>query len=540
MRSTLLGLAALVCWSAGLLAAGCGSRTELRPGSVGASGGEPGVEPLPECLSQFDCPQPEPSQCGFAVCNRGVCELNLGPACDDGNPCTIDVCTADLGCQFMDGRVDADGDGAFASGNITDPKAALGCGSDCDDANAEVRPGGVELCDALDNDCNGVVDDGTALQAPALAPVRVSRTQDPDCPASDPACVRSSATGLAFDGEWFGATMTTQVRRSKGEFQRIDRSGALLDGPQPLSRVNAESYGGPLVWTGERYLTAYQDARQDDNYEIYFDVLNRKGQRLVEDVRVTNADDFSLRPSLVWTGAEALLVWDDRRFEGAGDASALFGQRVSLDGELRGANERLTPVGAYGEAPSIALSDARVGIAFVELRADGRPGLKFMTASRTLTDPSTPLEIPFDDPDGANVTALGDKFAVTFHQHGDVIGSSIFGVLIGPQGIELMPRSLTVGRHARGHATYSYGDRFVMVWADDKDGPYQLYAQTFDARLSPVSPILRVTSTMTDTVGPAIAPASDGAMGVLYTDQGSGKPQTFFTRLDCRAAFQDR
>jgi hypothetical protein len=334
--------------------------------------------------------------------------------------------------------------------------------------------------------------------------------------------------------------MTTQVRRDQGEFQRIDRSGNLLGGPQPLSRINAESFGGPLVWTGERFLSAYQDARQDDNYEIYLDVLNRQGQRLIEDLRVTNADDFSLRPSLVWTGAEALVVWDDRRFEGTGDAAAIFGQRVSLDGELVGGNVRITPPGTHGEAASIALSDTGVGIAFVELRADGSAGLKFMTASRSLDEPSTPIDVPFDDSNDAVVTALGDKYAVTFHQHADVIGASIFGVLIGAQGIELLPRSLTVGRHTRGHATYSYGDRFVMVWADDQEGNYQLYAQTFDKKLAPVSPILRVTNTTTDTVGPAIAPASDGAMGVLYTDHGSGKPQTYFTRLDCRAAFQNR
>lgn len=540
MHLSFLARGALVFSSGWLLTLGCGSRTELAPARVVGAAGEGGLEPLPECLSQFDCPQPPPGQCGSAVCNQGVCELDLGSKCDDGDACTVDTCEAGV-CKFVSGRVDADGDGAFASGTTADPKAQLGCGKDCDDSNAEVRPGGVELCDALDNDCNGIVDDGTSLQAPMMAPIRISRQTDAACPTSEPQCVRSEASGLAFDGQAFGATMTTKVQRSQGEFQLLDRNGNLLDAPQSLARVNAESYGGPLIWTGERYLTAYQDARQDGNYEIYFDVLNGKGQRLIDDLRVTNADDFSLRPALVWTGMESLVVWDDRRFEGTGDASAIFGQRISLEGQLLGANSRLTPSGAFGEAPSIALSETGVGIAFVELRADGRAGVKFMTASRGLENPSQPIDIPFDDPDGPVVTALGDKYAVTFHQQGDTsVGASIFGVLIGSGGIELLPRSLTVGRHARGHTTYSYGDRFVMVWADDKDGPYQLYAQTFDKKLAPVGERLRVTSTMTDTLGAAIAPASDGAMGVLYTDKGTGKPQTFFTRLDCRAAFQDK
>jgi hypothetical protein len=36
-----------------------------------------------------------------------------------------------------------------------------GCGPDCDDADPDVRPGVVEICDEIDQDCDGVVDEGT-------------------------------------------------------------------------------------------------------------------------------------------------------------------------------------------------------------------------------------------------------------------------------------------------------------------------------------------------------------------------------------------
>jgi len=36
------------------------------------------------------------------------------------------------------------------------------CADDCDDSRPDVRPGGTEVCDGADNDCNGVVDDGTS------------------------------------------------------------------------------------------------------------------------------------------------------------------------------------------------------------------------------------------------------------------------------------------------------------------------------------------------------------------------------------------
>ena len=530
MRASLLSRAVLVTSSGWLLVLACGSRTGLPPGALATAGteGVAGAPFEPACTIDADCPQPPPGRCGVAACTDGVCLLQLGPTCDDGDPCTVDSCTL-AGCVFTNGRVDADGDGAFATGTSADPKAALGCGKDCDDSSAEIFPGAIELCDGLDNDCNRIVDEGAQLQVSSTQPTQVSPAE----------ADHADGAGLAFDGESFGVTMTSWLERSQGQFQQLTAQGQLVGPPQRVTRLNAAGYGGSLVWSGERYLTAYQDARQGQNYEIYFDLLNRKGERLIEDLRVTNADDFSLSPSLVWTGAEGLLVWDDRRFEDSGGTSVVFGQRVSIEGKLIGPNLQLSPAGMSAESASIALSDTGVGIAFVALEGNISRA-KFVTASRTLDGVSAVSNIDFENAEGPVVTALNDEYVVTFHQFDDTsYGASIYGVTIGKDGAMRSPQSLTVGAaHARGHATYSYGDRFVMVWADDKDGRFQLYAQSFDQKLAPISQRLRVTTTMTDTLGPQIAPSADGGLGVLYTDESNGKPKAFFTRLDCKAAFE--
>jgi len=60
----------------------------------------------------------------------------------------------DEGCVTC---TDADHDGFFAQS---------GCGStvDCDDTHATTRPGAAEVCDAIDNDCDATTDEGFNLQ----------------------------------------------------------------------------------------------------------------------------------------------------------------------------------------------------------------------------------------------------------------------------------------------------------------------------------------------------------------------------------------
>ncbi|MCC6876755.1 MAG: putative metal-binding motif-containing protein [Sandaracinaceae bacterium] len=90
------------------------------------------------------------------------------------NPSRVEVCDPDdrdEDCNSATfGELDDDNDSYFSAECCNGST----CGDDCDDARADVNPGLPEVCtDGVDNNCNGLVDDGGAV-------IRCFRDRDGD------------------------------------------------------------------------------------------------------------------------------------------------------------------------------------------------------------------------------------------------------------------------------------------------------------------------------------------------------------------------
>lgn len=128
---------------------------------------EQGAQNLAECEVAQDTPPYPDRTCGYGgyPCEQGTTgEIAGAPAADPGPypdrcepgmmPVQGDECVADPNCT------DADGDGYFAED---------GCGTvqDCDDGSAGMNPGAAEVCNGIDDDCDGQTDEAVDLTAPS-------------------------------------------------------------------------------------------------------------------------------------------------------------------------------------------------------------------------------------------------------------------------------------------------------------------------------------------------------------------------------------
>ncbi len=120
-------------------------------------------------------------------CNGGSAHVTDSTDCDDGNakanPGMSEVCNDfDDDCDFLVDEADpdtplddtcmypdTDGDG-YGNPDICEIYCELPSGytytaEDCDDTNVAINPDGEEVCDGVDNDCNGTLDDDYATDA---------------------------------------------------------------------------------------------------------------------------------------------------------------------------------------------------------------------------------------------------------------------------------------------------------------------------------------------------------------------------------------
>ncbi len=487
---------------------GCGAKT----GAV--------VHERPPCESDLDCD--DGIHCdGLETCQEGRCRRGTPPTCDDGDVCTVDLCVeATASCEHGPREVaDVDRDGFFVVGL---------CGDDCDDADPSVYPGATELCNGGDDDCDGRIDEGASYE-PEGAATRLSfgpEVSGRGAPAWSP---RTATFGVTY-WEYQGGTANLL-------FQQLGPDGRPIAPPKVLTPGRADAFGADLVWNDDegQYALVWQD-RRDGVWEVYFNRLTPDGEKLAPDLRVTVTPHWSVNPTLLWTGGEYVVAWQDWRHEiTAPENFEIYATFIDRDGFEIGDDIRLTFEDHGSEAPVLALGEGEIGVAFV----DGRTGTEQVWAmvvdllGRPLTEPQQ-VSAAAGDAFAPDMVWLGDAFVLTWQEETPAGDFDIVGARIERPGARVDgPFPVATGEAwARSPRLLPGGDGALVVYSDDRRGVYDLYAAVYDSHFVRLGADIALTASGRDSAYGAIARGGT-AVGVLFEDQRDGNWEVYFTRLLC-------
>lgn len=263
---------------------------------------------------------------------RGECAVVGSYTCDQSG--VVEICDQQPSAPIPElcNTLDDDCDGRFdegepETGNLCDTEQLGVCATGstiCVDGVVGcevVQPASEELCNALDDDCDGTTDE---VPVNEVGPLAVS-----------PGSIRAESPSIAYlkDGDverlgmlWvdnrsFGPKPYFSLRGTDGQALAADLRMSLgAQTPEDMHIIAAHG-GFAVVWADFR----------ENNWEIYFNTITAEGEVFLVERRLTVAQGRSVRPRLLEDGDGYVVFWDDSR----NNEINLYMLRLDADGTPR-------------------------------------------------------------------------------------------------------------------------------------------------------------------------------------------------------------
>jgi len=226
------------------------------------------------------------------------------------------------------------------------------CTLDCQAPGPEDCTPPAETCNLMDDDCDGVVDEG------AIAAWTDTVTLSTGGAASAPS-VRLAWTGSAFVAAWVVDGTPDAVH-----VVAVDQLGEVVTTPAALALTPGEVSGRPgLAWTGSNLMLAWSTTSS----EMHTAVVDLPASILAH--TTTTHSTLGPSPDLAWAVSRAALVWTEQ----SGSFMEMNVRTLDTDGAPAGFGHVITS-GATTSQPAVDADASAIAVAWVDART-GAPEL---------------------------------------------------------------------------------------------------------------------------------------------------------------------
>ena len=433
--------------------------------------------------------------------------------------------------------LDSDADGYFS------------CFTDCDDGNADRHPGHAEVCDGIDNDCDGQVDEGIICQG-ACYPPRLAGSDTPvaegESQATSPVLVW---TGDGYGMAWFGQSLPLPPPPIYNAvfFARLDAGGNRIGPLVTVSQGAFHSSGTTLAWTGSEFGIAWMDKRSG-RFEIYFTRFASDGTPLMSNTAIVTSPRDATWPYLVWNGSEYGLVWLDNRDDQYDEE--IYFARIDALGARIGPDVRVTTLASGPYTPRLAWNGGGYGLSWTDRRLPGGNVDKVFFARLDGYGAKLAPEQRVSD---LNAAAFGVSLVWTGSGYALAWGDSRNGLFFDIYFNRLDTMGLPLGPDVRVTTPDSFssigpslawtGAEYGVTWADARDGAgeYEIYFAGLTEQGQKIGDDVRVTHATFKSADPSmIWNGSEFALGWKDQRRDGEDYEPFFTSISCGSQDRDR
>ena len=407
-----------------------------------------------------------------AAINPGADELCDGADNDcDGSTDEADAVDADT--WYADADADSYGDASASTTACSQPTGFLADDTDCDDTDAAINPSADEICDGVDNDCNGTVDGFDASDS-------IVYYEDGD------------GDGYGDDGSWTqSCSLPTGYAEDNSDCDDTDATVNPAAAETPQDGVDQDCDGSDAPFTvadlvsGDLVITEIMQnpSAVNDSYGEWFEVYNDAGGTV--DLEGLYVHDLG---SDAFTVSSSLLV-DDLDF-------VVFGK--SDDSSVNGG---LSVDYAYGSGMTLGNSDDEIHLA--------------ESSSKTVVFDSVEYDngATFPDPNGASMSLCSSAFDTISNDDGARWEEATSGYGDGDLG--------TPGDDNDLCSTQPYGDGYTAAGRTGTHGADYLLGQQ----------VTLTSGISLEAFGIELFTGTTGIQFALYTDSG-GAPGTLVASSD--------